>query len=165
MLQITTLFLLFFALSASAQELQIDPALVNQAEDVTPPEPVKKIDVVVMDNKDLSWDSKSDPQKNDNNLIRIKYTKESVSLNDDDKLALNSMLKITEQNKIKSLKVKSFASQEENPQLTRQKALNRVISLKEELTKIGFDFNKNAEIVIYPSVSKGGNDYIDVDKM
>lgn len=164
MLQITTsLFLFLFAFSAFAQELQIDPAAVNEAEDVLP-EP-KKPDVIVLDHKSIPWDAKADPQKNDNNLIRIKYTKESVSLSDDDRLALNSMLKIANQNNIKQVRVKSFASQEENPQLTRQKALNRVISLKEELTKIGFDFNTNAEIVIYPSVSKGGNDYIDIDKM
>ncbi len=125
---------------------------------------VKKDDVIIADSKEFEWDNKPEPQKNDNNLMRIKYKNNNVNLTSDDILALSSMLKLAEQNNTNQIKVKSFASLEETPQKTRQKAIIRVLSLKDELLKNSFDFDKKADVFIYPAVSKSGSDYIDIDK-
>ncbi|MDX1949183.1 MAG: hypothetical protein SFT90_01630 [Rickettsiales bacterium] len=124
----------------------------------------EKKDVIIADTKDFEWDTKPEPQKNDNNLMRISFSKNNVKLSNDDVLALSSMLRLAEQNKTNHMKIKSFASVEDSPQKTRQKAILRVLELKEELQKNNFNFDKMADVFIYPSVTKVGGDYIDIDK-
>lgn len=149
-----------------AQDAMLPPPPALQAQAVVEniaQHPPENSDIIVID-KSINWTNKADPEKSDKNLIRIKFGKSSVALSKDDKLALNSMLRLANQDNVRLFKVKSFATMEETPQKTRQKALLRILKLKEELTKAGLDFANKTELSIFPSLSKVGSDYIDIDK-
>ncbi|HCR85270.1 MAG TPA: hypothetical protein DIV86_01180 [Alphaproteobacteria bacterium] len=119
--------------------------------------------LVLGDEKDV-WMPKLAAKKSDKNLLRITYEKDIFSLSDVDKIAIDSMVKMADENKVTELVISTFASKRQSAQKEREFALLRALKLREYLKSNKFNVDKVVYKVVESRNNKDNVDYIDVDK-
>ena len=121
-------------------------------------------DVIVLDDKSLPWASNKEPEKSDDNILRLKFERNKFYLSENDRIALRLILNKYDGSDFE-VKVKSFSSLRKSEAKAREAALRRVLELRKFIEEEGHKFNK-AIVKIYGSDNNDSNiDYIDIDKL
>lgn len=126
--------------------------------------PAAENKIVVLDQGSDVWIPKLGPKKSEKNLLRVNFKKDSYSLSDADKIAINSMLKIIDEGKTKNVKITSYSSKHGSVKTDREYALLRALKLREYMKQNGYDVDYADYKIVDSSGNKANIDYIDVDK-
>lgn len=121
--------------------------------------------MVVLELDSNPWLQENEPQKTENNLLRIKYSKLDYNLQDADITAISSMLNLVEDEKLEKIIIKSYSSRDENNKVEKQNSLIRVLKIRNVLEEQGYDLSNVKYKVFDSSKNKFDLDYIDIDKI
>jgi hypothetical protein len=106
-----------------------------------------------------------EPPKSDDNKIRIKFEDGVYSISKEDKIAVDSMLKLMGDNEELSFKIKSYTSSEIDADKSISQSVIRLQKLMKYLSTKNISFEKTKLYTYSSDQNEYDINYIDIDKL